>query len=80
MNYKYKVSEREKLLENKPRNFLGFTRDNLAIGIAGFVAGVVTLPIPGRAINPVVEGEMTFRGVFGLLELHLPGSKLNTKK
>jgi len=76
------MSKTENLTEKKP-NFLGFTRDDVAIGTAGFVAGVDTVFgwfVPGRMIPPSVEGEMVFLDTFSLLEKYLPGSERNTKK
>lgn len=76
------MSERENLTEKKQKaKFLGFTRDNVAVGTAGFVAGVdMALPIPGRVIHPFVEGKIVFLDVFALLEKYLPGSQQNIKK
>lgn len=54
------------------------TRDDIALGTAGFVAGLDVIIgglIPGRVTNPVVEGEMVFRQTLVLLKRYLPELK-----
>ncbi len=58
-------------------------RDDLALGTAGFIAGVdgaIGTLIPGRVIHLLTESEMVFRQTYAFLEKNLPGGKKGTER
>ena len=76
------MTERDRQTNQDP-NILGFTKHDVALGAAAFVAAVDTVVVaplsPGRMISPLAEGDMVFRATWAFLETHLPGSTKRNK-